>query len=32
MTHTDESYVPTDRALVSGNGGILKVGNVFANF
>lgn len=33
MTHTDESYVPTDGAAsIPGNGGILKVGNVFANF
>ena len=32
MTHTDESYIPTDgTASKPGNGGILKVGNVFAN-
>ena len=29
MTHTDESYIPTDgTASKPGNGGILKVGNV----
>ncbi|MDD4665464.1 MAG: stage II sporulation protein P [Clostridia bacterium] len=32
MTHTDESYVPTDGTESKpGNGGILQVGNVFAN-
>lgn len=32
MTHTDESYIPTDGAeSIPGNGGILKVGNVFSN-
>ncbi len=32
MTHTDESYVPTDGTYSKpGRGGILQVGNVFAN-
>ena len=32
MTHTDESYVPTDGTESKvGNGGILQVGNVLAN-
>ena len=32
MTHTDESYVPTDGTeSIPGNGGILQVGNTLAN-